>query len=323
MKRLLIAMDGGGTKTDLVLFQPDGTVLRRVLAAGSNPNDSGWEHAEAILECALTALTEEKGGPGTSFEAVYAGVAGCISGGNRQHLQQLVRRLLPGAKHAAADSDVVNALTSGVGTGDGCVVIAGTGSVGFARTGGKMIRVGGWGYLFDRGGSGFDFGRDAVSAALCALDGRGPKTMLTELIEQQTGEPLEQATERLYREGRPAIAALAPLVFEAAGRGDKAAIEILDANAKELATLMNTMGRQMPQDVCSTVLAGSLFRAWEQLSPWIVPRLEKVHRFQFPPLPPVYGAALEAMRAAGLEAGEAFETAFAGSLGGVCIRDIR
>lgn len=323
MERLLIALDGGGTKTELVLFTPEGTVLERVLAPGSNPNDFGWERTEKALETGLTALLEQHGGLQAPLSAAFAGIAGCMAGDNKNHLQQLMRRLIPGAAHIVADSDVVNALSSGVGMNDGCVVIAGTGSVGFARTDGKMIRVGGWGYLFDRGGSGFDLGRDAVMAALYALDGRGPETVLTEMIEEQLKEPLEQSIQRLYREGRPAIAVFAPLVFAAAKRGDGAALKILDTNAAELARLMNAMGRQLKQDVCDTVLAGSLFRAWDQLSPRILPRLEKEHRFRFPQLPPVYGAALEALRAAGLEADPSFEAVFSESLGSACARNMR
>lgn len=322
MKRFLIAADGGGTKTEIVLFGPEGQITARVRASGCNPNDIGWERAQDVLERALSALLEKAGGRATSIAGVFAGVAGCISSGNKTHLQELLRRLLPGAEHIDADSDVINALSSGVGLNDGCVVIAGTGSVGFARSNGQMIRIGGWGYLFDRGGSGYDFGRDAVSASLYALDGRGPTTVLGSMIEQRLNGPLEQVIEGLYRKGRPAIAALAPLVFEAAKQKDEVACGIVDANAKELAGLMNALGRQLPQETCETVLTGSLFRAWYQLSPGIVPRLEKKHCFRFPELPPIYGSALEAMRTAGFAADETFETEFSKGLNEIPIQVI-
>ena len=45
-------------------------------------------------------------------------------------------------------------------------VISGTGSVVFVRRDDGQVRLGGWGYLFDRAGSAYDMGRDAIRIAL-------------------------------------------------------------------------------------------------------------------------------------------------------------
>ncbi len=311
MDSLFIAIDGGGTKTDLVLFHHSGSILKRVLTQGCNPNDFGWQHTEDVLSKALSALMQDAG---AKPEYLFAGISGGTVGNNREIMAELMKKLVPSVKHVSNNSDTVNALSSGIGTKDGCVVISGTGSVGFVRIGGGMSRVGGWGYLFDKGGSGYDFGRDAVYYALCALDGRGGPTLLTQLLEEKLGGPIGKTAIDLYQEGKPAIAALAPLAFKAAAEGDAAGKKILAENGAELAKLFNVLSAKMNADVCPTVLAGSIFRDWDMLYTYVKPHLLRKHDFIFPDLPPVYGSAVEAAALAGIEADESFKRCFAASL---------
>lgn len=312
MDSLFIAIDGGGTKTDLVLFDFHGNILKRVLTKGCNPNDFGWQHTEDILRNALGVLMSDM--QNAKPEYLFAGISGGTVGNNRAIMAELMKRLVPSVKHISNNSDTVNALSSGIGTKDGCVVISGTGSVGFVRINGEMQRVGGWGYLFDKGGSGYDFGRDAVYYALCALDGRGEPTMLTKLLEEKLGGPVGQTAIDLYQKGKPAIASLAPLVFKAAAAGDSVAKEILSINGSELSKLFNVLSDKIGADICPTVLAGSIFKDWDMLYPYIKPHLLRKHDFIFPDLPPVYGSAVEAAALAGVKADESFKKRFADCL---------
>ena len=113
MENLFIAIDGGGTKTDLVLFDHSGNILKRVLTQGCNPNDFGWQHTEDVLRKALAVLMS-----GTSAEPEYlfAGISGGTVGNNREIMAQLMKRLVPSVKHVSNNSDTVNALSSGIGT---------------------------------------------------------------------------------------------------------------------------------------------------------------------------------------------------------------
>ena len=311
MENLFIAIDGGGTKTDIVLFDHSGNILKRVLTQGCNPNDFGWQHTEDVLRKALAVLMS---GISAEPQYLFAGISGGTVGNNREIMAQLMKRLVPSVKHISNNSDTVNALSSGIGTKDGCVVISGTGSVGFVRINGEMSRIGGWGYLFDKGGSGYDFGRDAVYYALCALDGRGEPTMLTKLLEEKLGGPIGQTAIDLYQKGKPAIASLAPIAFKAAAADDHAAKEILSENGAEIAKLFNVLSSKMDADVCPTVLAGSIFKDWDMFYPYVKPHLKRKHDFIFPDLPPVYGSAVEAAALAGVEADDAFKASFASSL---------
>jgi hypothetical protein len=105
----------------------------------------------------------------------------------------------------------------------------------FLRRGDELIRIGGWGYLLDSGGGGYDIGRDALEAVLRAHDGRGEATALTEKITARLGGEAHTKITDIYREGKPYIASCAPDVFEAAREGDPVATAILRRNARKLA----------------------------------------------------------------------------------------
>jgi len=192
------------------------------------------------------------------------------------------------------------ALSSGAGHSDACAVISGTGSIAYARRGDTLFRAGGWGYLLDKGGSGYDFGRDALYWALCAADGRGEPTVLTELLTEKLHASPTEAIEEIYQKGKPFIASLAPLVFQALHRKDAVARRIFEENSIQLALLLNTIAEYMEVFPCKTVLTGSIFRDFEDFKPFLLPKLKREHIFLFPTLPPLYGSAVEAMAAAGL-----------------------
>lgn len=292
---MLIAIDAGGTKTDFALVNLNGTVENRVTGEGCNLTDCGIQRTSEVLKAGLDKLLEKTNANSPEILAAFAGVSGGTVGNNKPLMNNLLRQLLPFVKTTLSDSDVINALSSGIEAGDGCVVISGTGTSGFVRVNKAVSRIGGWGYLFDKGGSGYDFGRDAMYHVLCEYDGRGPSTMLTALVTKALGEPPSQAVTKLYHLGKPSVAALAPLVFQAEKAGDSIAKEIMQANALEMAKLMNTLSAQLKDKACKTVLAGSMFKDFDVLKPYLLPHLKAEHEFVFPSLPPIYGSAVEAL----------------------------
>ena len=101
--------------------------------------------------------------------AVYSGVAATDYFGGA--LGTFVRPHFPGVTMRFED-DAVNLISGTLGHQDGCCIIGGTGSSLYARIGGKIIHLGGWGYLIDTGGSGYAIGRDALLDAFRCCDGR-------------------------------------------------------------------------------------------------------------------------------------------------------
>ena len=66
--------------------------------------------------------------------------------------------------------------------------ICGTGTVVYLSENENLTQYTGWGYLFDKGGSGFHIGRDGITEALEEGDGFGEHSLIKSLIEEKLGE---------------------------------------------------------------------------------------------------------------------------------------
>jgi N-acetylglucosamine kinase-like BadF-type ATPase len=132
--------------------------------------------------------------------------------------------------------------------GWGVAVIAGTGSIASARSrDGRTARAGGWGYLLGDEGSGYGLTLAALQAVARAADGRGPPTNLTSVfLDRLEAASPGELIPRIYRGtwNRPALAALAPIVFDASDRGDAVASGILHDAARSLAGQALAAARQ-------------------------------------------------------------------------------
>jgi N-acetylglucosamine kinase-like BadF-type ATPase len=154
----------------------------------------------------------------------------------QRRLLPWLRQALP-ARHHLLTTDAAITLRAALARAPGVVVISGTGSIALAQNErGRPERAGGWGATFDDAGSGYDLGRKAIAAALRAADGRGPHTQLTRKICQALGlNDISQVVSKPL--SVPAIAALFPVVREAARRGDAVARRLCDEAGAELGAL--------------------------------------------------------------------------------------
>jgi N-acetylglucosamine kinase-like BadF-type ATPase len=311
-QELLLSVDGGGTKTDMVLFTRDGTVLKRVTGGPTNSTEIGFERSAQTLKGLFESLLSEYGGMDIPLYSVYAGLAGGGTGANKERYRQLLRSIFPNAKNMSNGSDAINALNSGVGTGDGMTLVVGTGSVVFSRSRGNIHQVGGWGHLFGDEGSGFDIGSKGLRQAFKTIDGRASYTELCELFTEFLGQPLTNAIPKIYEGGKRYIASFAPIVLEAADNGDEAAISIIKECAAELRSMVLAGSRFLEEVPYKIVLSGGIWKAGsELLRKLVIEGLDEQFEYIHPKLPPVYGSAIEAMSVAGLKLDDKFEENFA------------
>ena len=300
---MIVGVDGGGSKTDFVGADLCGNVLSRVVAAGSNPVDIGIESAAGVVMEGIGRLM--RGYEMADIDSIYVGLSGGTTGKNKERVARALKTRFAPNTVFENGSDIVCALNSGVGLRDGAVVVAGTGCVGYARKNGGELRIDGYGYLISKGGSGFDIGRDAIYHALRSADGRGPRTVLLDRIEEKTGR-LPDNLDIIYDGGKAYIAAFAPLVFEACRAGDAVAERILADNAHELAGLVNALAAFLAEETCGIVLCGGVFKEFELMEGLLAPKLARPCRFILPELPPVFGAVIQASSRIGVDDREAF-----------------
>jgi N-acetylglucosamine kinase-like BadF-type ATPase len=265
-----LGIDGGGTRTTVWLADGDGKPLGCAETGPSNPVKVGFRTAECEIMKAFHICLREAGFPASAarqsrpplLQAVGAGISGIDRQAVHRPLFAWMRRHIP-ARHHLLTTDAAIALAAAVRDGPGIIVIAGTGSIAYARDDeGKVLRAGGWGIPFDDGGSGYDLGRKAVAAALQAFDRRGPHTTLLEHIcrHLRLRSITDVVTQQLEQQQ---VAAIFPLVIAAARDGDLVARHLCDAAARSLADLAiallkqaNWMRRPTP-----VVTSGGVFKS--------------------------------------------------------------
>jgi N-acetylglucosamine kinase-like BadF-type ATPase len=310
MTRLVVAVDGGQSSTVCVLGTTDGEIL--AVGHGGPANHvhqpGGPERLRRAIEESVREAQDAAGNP-AHVAAVYLALTGGVQQGER-----IAREILD-ADVVLAEGDPPAALASGTFGGPGIGLIAGTGAVALAENArGERIARGGWGYLVGDEGSGYWIGMRGVQAAARALDGRGPATVLTERVLAFYGETdLRVVASRIYgfELERPEIAALAPVVLEAAGEGDQVAARIVDTAAEELVLLLEAVVRAA--DLADErerviVAAGGVMRPgnrlWERLADLIARRIPGF-RLIAPPFPPVIGAFVLALGLTGVSIDQA------------------
>lgn len=252
----ILGVDGGGTKTLALLGDMDGNVLARGMTGPSNYNAIGFDAACSALENAIQIARKEHPG---EISALCLGIAGA---GRKEDVElfQTWAALTFSKTLIKIASDAEILLMAGAPPGPALALICGTGSIVYGRTiNGELVRAGGWGYLFGDEGSGYSIGVAALRAVMQAYDGRGPETILSDLIlERYSLQTVPELIPAIYGREAPrlVIATLPDLVEQAAGQGDSMAIAILEGSALELARTIAVVYAKLGTSSASLVITG-------------------------------------------------------------------
>ncbi len=221
MKKYVIAIDGGGTKTVGVLADMNGDIISYKVKGASNPNDIGEAASGELLGSIVRELADSED---AWIDSIYAGISGAV--GHESALASAICNACPDTKLRVA-SDIYNLFgLLDDPNADAAALICGTGSACFVRKEGELHRIGGWGYLLDTNGGAYSVGRDGLEAALRMSDGRGEQTSLYARACEYLGEAPERSIGRIYSAGKSLIAGFAPAVFGEAEKGDAVAIAL-------------------------------------------------------------------------------------------------
>jgi glucosamine kinase len=141
------------------------------------------------------------------------------------------------ATNLTVTSDAAIALESAFPNGAGIVLIAGTGSIAYARNSlGEVSRVGGLGWRFGDEGSGYSLGRAAIATVLRAREHRAAGTALTKVLRAAMDAASDNDLNGwIERTNVAEVARLAGVVCQAADGGDEVAAELVREAARSLA----------------------------------------------------------------------------------------
>jgi N-acetylglucosamine kinase-like BadF-type ATPase len=314
---LVIGVDGGNTKTDVLVAGDDGVPVAYVRGPGSNSHGLGGAEGAAAVVAKLVAHarpseTAELG----SFFLCGADVPGDVEALERAFAPHGLARTL------VVDNDTFALLRTGSDAPDAVAVVCGGGFnyVGRAADG-RTARYPSLGWETGDWGGSEMLGREVLFHAARAEDGRGKPTALVKIVKQEFDLPTVAAVGKAihYRQvPEQWLGRLAPAVVAAAADGDTVARGLIVRLAEDiaLAAWRALWDLGLIERRADVVLGGGMLRdGVGLLHDEVIARIGHrvpMARVVVPSAPPVLGAALEALMAIGAppEAGARLREAF-------------
>lgn len=255
---VILAIDGGGSRTRCLAISRDGQVVGEGASGPSN-------HLLVAVDVVRHSLTEatgkalERGGLlHKDVVCVSAGLAGVdYDQRGAPEMEEMFRQI--GFTRTIINGDMVIAHAGALQGRPGVLALAGTGSailgIGVNK---KRVKVGGWGPIYGDEGSAYRIGQRALVAGARAYDGRGPATALSEAILRALNlNDFRETVERLYVRGMETreIAALSRVAYEVAETGDGVARSLFFQAGKELAESVRTAIRLLNMETSATLVS--------------------------------------------------------------------
>jgi N-acetylglucosamine kinase-like BadF-type ATPase len=313
----VLAVDGGNSKTEVVLVDAAGGVLGAARGPGASHHHLGVPAAMDTLEALVEAACHDAGLEATERPLAAVGVW-CLAGVDFPADDQALGPAIAGrrwVREVLLHNDVFAVRRTGSDRTWGVGVVAGAGMncVGVAPDG-REVRFAAVGELSGDWGGGRDIGVAAVGAALRGEDRRGPPTTLTKLVPDWFGLPSALAlVEALFlkRIDQRRVLELVPTVFAEADAGDEVAAQLVARQVDEIVAMAGAAIRRLEMtghDV-EVVLGGGLFHGeapafFERIRSEIV-GIAPAARLTQVTAPPVVGAALLGLDRLGADPGAA------------------
>jgi len=267
--KTVLAVDGGASKADVALVDVKGNLIGAARRRGSYHFGLGYNGSLDALTEAIKAIRRR--GNTDSSQAIAALGIFCLAGADipiddRRIAAQLERQ--GWTRKTIVRNDTFAVLRAGTDRKWGVAVVCGTG-MNCAGVGpdGRSVRFPSFGELSgDRAHGGGWLGRSALGAAIRARDGRGPRTLLEQLVPAHFGMSRPTAVMEAVYTGKldsHRLSEGAPLVFQAAAAGDHLAQELIDQMAQEIVVTANAAIKRLrlsERDV-HVVLGGGVMRA--------------------------------------------------------------
>jgi len=259
---IVLAVDGGNSKTDLALVSAEGHALALRRGPRSSPQylgvDGCLDVLEGLLEEALrdAALADGREAPVAQVAELL--MAGVDFRSDEDELQAAAARR-GWAHRIVVENDTFAVLRAGTDRGWGIAVVCGSGinCVGVSPDG-RHARFPSLGAITGDWGGGYDVGLAGVVAAARSEDGRGPRTSLEQAVPAHFGLSTPQELAEAIHRGRVAqsrIIELAPVVIAEAER-DPVAGRIVERLASEIVALARVALRRLELEEPVEVLVG-------------------------------------------------------------------
>ncbi len=235
-----IGIDGGGTKTAVVIGKNDGVCLSTLEKSGCSHKAIGVDGVVSIISDSIIEITK-------SIGASIDECAGCCIGlpcfGEAPEadaeITERLKMAFPRIPMLIVN-DVVVGWAGSLECSEGVHLVAGTGAISYGRTSdGREARANGWSEFFGDEGSCYWIGKQAMSLFSQQADGRKPKGALYEIVRNELNlkSDLEfiDVVENNYAPYRDKVASFQLFAQKAALLGDNEAKKLYSQAAQHLA----------------------------------------------------------------------------------------
>ncbi|RFU38107.1 ATPase, partial [Actinomadura logoneensis] len=248
-------MDGGNSKTDVLVADTSGTVLATVRGPGYRPHEGGLDHAVAtvasLVDRALADVPSPPAAAGASARPVaapapypVAALSAYMANVDLPDEEDALVKALRSrgwTDRVTVGNDTLALLHTGARRGWGVAVVCGAGinCVGVGPDGASVRFPSLGAHTGDWGGGG-TLGEAALWHAVRAEDGRGPATALTAAVAAHFGAATALDVGIAVHLGdvhRDRLLTLAPVLMDVAEAGDPVALSVVDRQAEEIAVL--------------------------------------------------------------------------------------
>lgn len=316
MGHYVLGVDGGGTKTHAALFDIKGNKIDFVEWGATNHEVLGGgcgELKEILLEL-ITHLAERNNLHKSEIKFSVLGLAGVDTEIQHAEISKVIKEC--GLEDFILCNDAFLGVKAGCEKGAGICAINGTGcTVAGIDSQGRMLQIGGMGELSGDHGGGRYLGIKAIASVYDSLFRNGTETLMSEilfnLLNIDTKYRFVQAVAEAVSQKKFSYKDLNKVVFSAANRSDKVALDILEKMGAENARSINAMIRALNfQDPVQIVFTGSIYAKGENSAALDrirkdVQDANKERELSFTLLekPPAVGAVFWALEEAGAETG--------------------
>src|SRR5947207_2845158 len=257
-KEKILGVEGGGTKTALVLVERIGAggadpgSQLRILDQGRLPPSNVRLETPDRLRAIFCELPSE-------IDRAGIFLAGCGTAEDRQSLSRLCAEIWPNAR-IVTGSDRESGLAAALEQSDGIVVSAGSVSSVTGRRGDKIEKAGGWGHVLGDTGGGYFLSIRALRLILREYDLHRVEMQFTaKILHALSLNNLDELVRWAQTADKMEIAMLAPVVFEAAASGDARVMEIIESGAKVLSEYTEAVAARLHLLAPKVMLLGGLF----------------------------------------------------------------
>ncbi len=245
---IYIGVDGGGTKTKVLISDSTGNIIGEGLGGPSNIRLSvsqAWESINKAVDSAL--FNAEIEGNNIKSCKLHAGMG--LAGYSVRDARETFLATPHRFETLVLETDAYTMCLGAHNGKDGEIIITGTGVIAYQIKGDKTTKIGGWGFPHGDEGGGAWLGLEASRLTMKWLDGRIERTPLLEAVYKHFNNNQVRFITWANRSSSTEFATVAPIVIEHLNENDSNAVKLIKRAAEEVADLKKTLSLKSNQPI--------------------------------------------------------------------------